>query len=120
MPPPDKIGYYSDPKTRGYLADPEAIAKERFELAQKYGYTLPNLENDPMVTTSVRAKLNFCILLITTSFLSILSFQKHILLARKDPNQVFYGLEPGWVINLRDKEILVPEDEELVKYYNQA
>jgi large subunit ribosomal protein L15 len=46
--------------------------------------------------------------------------QKHILLARKDPNQVFYGLEPGWVINLRDKEILVPQEEELQKYYDNA
>jgi large subunit ribosomal protein L15 len=50
IPPPDKIGYYLEAKNRGYLADPEAIAKERFELAQKYGYTLPDLDKDPMVS----------------------------------------------------------------------
>lgn len=30
LPPQDAIGYYSDPKNRGYLADPEAISEERF------------------------------------------------------------------------------------------
>lgn len=29
IPPQDAVEYYSDPKNRGYLADPEAIAKER-------------------------------------------------------------------------------------------
>lgn len=29
IPPQDAIEYYTDPKTRGYLADPEAISNER-------------------------------------------------------------------------------------------
>lgn len=29
IPPQDAIEYYTDPKTRGYLADPEAICHER-------------------------------------------------------------------------------------------
>lgn len=29
IPPQDAIEYYTDPKTRGYLADPEAISRER-------------------------------------------------------------------------------------------
>lgn len=29
IPPQDAIEYYTDPKTRGYLADPEAISHER-------------------------------------------------------------------------------------------
>lgn len=29
IPPQDAIEYYTDPKTRGYLADPEAISYER-------------------------------------------------------------------------------------------
>ena len=35
----------------------------------------------------------------------------------KDPRQVFYGLEPGWLINLADKEIYKPQDPELIDYY---
>lgn len=29
IPPQDAVEYYTDPKTRGYLADPEAISRER-------------------------------------------------------------------------------------------
>lgn len=29
LPPEDAFEYYSDPKNRGYLADPKAIAEER-------------------------------------------------------------------------------------------
>ncbi|VEN63788.1 unnamed protein product [Callosobruchus maculatus] len=91
MPPPDAIMYYSDPSKRGYLADPAEISKERLVLAQKYGYNLPKIEDDP-------------------------SYQ--MLTERKDPRQIFYGLHPGWVVNLKDKVILKPEEEILVKYYN--
>uniref|UniRef100_A0A2R5LKM5 Large ribosomal subunit protein uL15m n=1 Tax=Ornithodoros turicata TaxID=34597 RepID=A0A2R5LKM5_9ACAR len=92
LPPEDGIGYYSDPKSRGYLADPEQVASERFLLAQKYGYVLPDLSKDP----------DFA-----------------MLTARKDPRQVFYGLEPGWVVNMRDKVILKPRDPEYQAYYNE-
>ena len=36
---------------------------------------------------------------------------------RKDPRQVFYGLEPGWVVNLKDKEILRPLSKPLQEFY---
>lgn len=49
LPPEDAIDYYTDPKNRGYLADPEKIAEEREKLAQKYGYVLPNIKLDPYV-----------------------------------------------------------------------
>ncbi|XP_065308469.1 large ribosomal subunit protein uL15m [Dermacentor albipictus] len=91
LPPEDAIRYYSDPEFRGYLADPQDVAKHRFLLAQKYGYELPDLERDP---------------------------DHEMLKERKDPRQVFYGLQPGWVINLRDKVILRPTDPEYKKYYN--
>lgn len=29
LPPQDAVAYYTDPKNRGYLADPEAISEER-------------------------------------------------------------------------------------------
>jgi len=87
LPPEDAIEYYTDPKNRGYLADPLLVAKERQLLAQKYGYELPDIESDP------------------------------IMKLRKDPRQVFFGLEPGWVVNLRDKQILRPTDQELIEYY---
>lgn len=35
VPPQDAVEYYSDPKNRGYLADPEAIAKERLVKRKK-------------------------------------------------------------------------------------
>lgn len=90
VPPPDAIDYYSDPSKRGYLADPEKVSQERLVLAQKYGYDLPKIENEP----------NY-----------------NMLCERKDPRQIFYGLEPGWVVNLQDKVILKPEEKELVEYY---
>lgn len=91
IPPPDAIEYYTSAKTRGYLADPEEISKERLKLAQKYGYDLPNIENDP----------NY-----------------DMLCERKDPRQIFYGLQPGWVVNLKDNCILKPKDEELLQFFN--
>ncbi|XP_068222996.1 large ribosomal subunit protein uL15m [Palaemon carinicauda] len=90
VPPQDLIGYYSDPKNRGYLADPALIAKERFILAQKYGYELPDVNDAP---------------------------NKDMLLERKDPRQIFFGLEPGWIVNLCEKFILKPTDPELQEYY---
>lgn len=89
-PPQDAILYYTSPESRGYLADPDQVSWERFALAQKYGYTLPKIEEDP---------------------------EYAMLAARKDPRQIFYGLEPGWVINVLEKIILKPKDEELVEYY---
>jgi len=91
LPPQDAIEYYTDPKFRGYLADPDLIAEERLVLAQKYGYVLPDLSKDP---------------------------KRELLLMRKDPRQIFFGLSPGWVINLRDKCILKPKDKVLRDYYN--
>lgn len=90
MPPSDAIEYYSDASNRGYLADPEKISEQRLVLAQKYGYTLPKIEDDP---------------------------EYNMLTARKDPRQIFYGLEPGWIVNLKDKVILKPQEEELLEYY---
>ncbi|KAG7167474.1 39S ribosomal protein L15-like [Homarus americanus] len=90
LPPQHLIDYYTDPKNRGYLADPAKIAKERFLLAQKYGYELPDVNASPI---------------------------KDMLLERKDPGQIFYGLEPGWVVNLKDKVIMKPTDTELKEYY---
>ncbi|CAK1549987.1 unnamed protein product [Leptosia nina] len=90
IPPPDAIEYYTSAKSRGYLADPEEISKDRLRLAQKYGYELHVLEDDP----------NY-----------------EMLCERKDPRQIFYGLEPGWVINLKDQCILKPKDSELQRFF---
>uniref|UniRef100_A0A6G1SL44 Large ribosomal subunit protein uL15m n=1 Tax=Aceria tosichella TaxID=561515 RepID=A0A6G1SL44_9ACAR len=87
LPPPNAIDYYTDPKNRGYLADPAEVEKERQILAQKYGYEIPFIDND-------------------------------CLKMRKHKHQVFFGLEPGYVINLVDREILEPLDEDLREYYN--
>lgn len=81
LPPQDAIPLYSDAKRRGYLADPEEISRERQALAQKYGYVLPRIEDDP---------------------------DYEMLTAIKDPRQIFFGLEPGWLIRLADKSIIKP------------
>lgn len=90
LPPQDAVEYYSSAKNRGYLAKPEEIQEARLELAQKYGYQLPDLTQDP---------------------------DKDMLLMRKDPRQIWYGLEPGWAINLRDKCVIKPKDPKLEEYY---
>lgn len=90
LPPPNAIDYYSDPKNRGYLADPIEIEKERQKLAQKYGYEIPEI-TDPA--------------------------KREMMKIRKHTRQVFFGLEPGLVVNLKDKEILEPLDEELREFY---
>lgn len=88
LPPQDAFEYYSNAKNRGYLADPKAVEEERLILAQKYGYELPKRD------------------------------EKDVLFSiRKDPRQVFFGLEPGWVVNLKDKEILRPANKEYIDYY---
>ena len=39
----------------------------------------------------------------------------------KDPRQTFYGLEPGWIADLKDKVIIKPtKDSELYKYYSRG
>ncbi|KAA0203637.1 hypothetical protein HAZT_HAZT007707 [Hyalella azteca] len=91
LPPQRHIEYYSDPRNRGYLADPALIEEQRLLLSQKYGYVLPDLEK---------------------------SLMKELLFQRKDPRQVFYGLEPGWIVNLADKVILKPTDPQLKEYYS--
>ena len=90
LPPSDAIEYYTDPKSRGYLADPEEIIKERFKLAQKYGYELPDLSQNPLYD---------------------------MLLKRKDPRQIFWGLNPGWVVCLKDKVVIKPKEEDYIEYY---
>ena len=90
LPPQDSVEYYTDPKNRGYLADPAKIAEARLELAQKFGYKLPDITKDPL---------------------------HEMLIRRKDPRQIWFGLEPGWAVNLTDKCILKPTDEQLKEYY---
>lgn len=88
-PPADLMEFYSDPKNRGYLACPRQVAEERLALAQKYGYELPQEEQ----------------------------LAGH-LLERKEPRQVFYGLQPGWIVNLADREVYKPKDSSLEQAYS--
>ncbi|OQV20165.1 39S ribosomal protein L15, mitochondrial [Hypsibius exemplaris] len=90
LPPENCLELYSNPKMRGYLADPAAVSLARVELAQKFGYNLPDVTKDP---------------------------DYEMLIKRKDPRQCFYDLEPGWVVNLKDRTILKPADEVIRQYY---
>lgn len=92
LPPEDAIPYYSNAESRGYLADPESIAEARVWLAQKYGYPVVDLSNQPK------------------------SIQK-LMSIQKDPRQIFYGLHPGWLVSLTDKVVLKPKSENLNEYY---
>lgn len=89
-PPEDAILFYTGASNRGYLANPEEISWERLVLAQKYGYKLPKIEDDP---------------------------DYEMLMQRKDPRQIFYGLEPGWVVNLKDRIILKSLDPTLNAFF---
>lgn len=73
------------------MADPEKIREAQIELSQKYGYSLLDSKKDPNYE-------NFRI--------------------QKDPLQCFHGLEPGWIVNLADRTILKPKDEEIQNFYN--
>ncbi|KAL5016113.1 hypothetical protein ScPMuIL_005702 [Solemya velum] len=90
LPPEDALEFYMDPKNRGYLADQEHISEGRLELAQKYGYKLTDIQEDPMFD---------------------------MLTKRKNPSQVFFGLNPGWIVNLKDKCVIKPVDEQYKTYY---
>lgn len=89
-PPLNSLEFYTQAANRGYLAHPDQIRLERFKLAQKYGYQLPDLEQDPL---------------------------RDMLRMRKDPRQIWHGLEPGWLVNLADQAVLKPTDPEWVEYY---
>lgn len=91
LPGEAMVPYYTDAENRGYLADPEDIRRARLALAQKYGYVLPDLSKDELCD---------------------------MLSARKDVRQIFFGLAPGWVVNMAEKKILKPTDEKLLKYYS--
>lgn len=91
LPGEDMVPYYTDAENRGYLADPEKIQQARLALAQKYGYILPDISKDELY---------------------------HMLAMRKDVRQIFFGLAPGWVVNMPEKKILKPTDEKLLKYYS--
>ena len=91
-PPLNALEYYTSAANRGYLANPDAVRTERLKLAQKYGYVLPDLESDPL---------------------------KDMLAQRKDPRQIWYGLEPGWVVNMKDQVVLKPTDKEWLDYFKE-
>ncbi|EGW01179.1 Putative PRAME family member 25 [Cricetulus griseus] len=82
---------YMDAKNRGYPAGAAKFPEVRIELAMKYGYVLPNITKDELY---------------------------RMLSVRKDPRQIFFGLAPGWVVNMADKRILKPTDKNLLKYYS--
>ena len=88
-PTGDVLEYYSSGKGRGYLADSADVDEQREELAQKYGYILPELSDRV----------------------------KQLSLQKKNKLQIFHGLEPGWIINLTDKEIIKPTSPELKEFY---
>jgi len=45
-------------------------------------------------------------------------YEEQLFAKQKDPRQIFYGLEPGWLISLGDKTIFKPNDQELQEIYS--
>lgn len=72
------------------MADEQEIDQDRMEMAQKYGYQLPD----------------------------VCDRVKNLSTLPKSSQQIFYGLKPGWIINMPDKEIIKPTDPKLVEFYN--
>ncbi|KAB7494237.1 39S ribosomal protein L15, mitochondrial [Armadillidium nasatum] len=66
-----------------WATEPIIAAIER--TGSKYGYELPDIKKSP---------------------------KYNLLIQRKDPRQVFYGLQAGWVVSLKDKLILKPKDKD--------
>ncbi|XP_061821049.1 large ribosomal subunit protein uL15m [Nerophis lumbriciformis] len=91
LPGEDLVSYYAHAENRGYLADPDQIQHARLALAQKYGYTLPDLSKDELF---------------------------RMLSMRKDRRQIFFGLAPGWLVNMAEKKILKPTDEKVLQYFS--
>jgi len=91
LPPSDAVSYYTDAANRGYLADLSAIMQARLQLSQKYGYELPDVVPGQWLHKA--------------------------LVNRKDPAQIWFGLEPGWIVNLTDQCILKPTDPDIKQYF---
>ncbi|CAH8474252.1 unnamed protein product [Schistosoma turkestanicum] len=92
LPPNTLIPFYANAESRGYLANPEEVAKSRVWLAQKYGYNPIDFNAS---SESIRELMSM----------------------RKDPRQIFYGLEPGWLVSIPDKIVLKPKSELLETYH---
>ncbi|VDM03243.1 unnamed protein product [Schistocephalus solidus] len=90
-PPANAIEYYTNAAFRGYLADPQEVASARIWLAEKYGYkALPDPSAGPL---------------------------KDLALVRKQPWQIFHGLEPGWLVSLVDRVLIKPKSSEHEAFY---
>jgi len=87
-PPGNLLHFYINPANRGYLADPGLVQEHREILAQKYGYELQEIPKDELFSQT------------------------------KDPRQIFYGLEPGWLVSLQDKTIFKPKISDLQSFYS--
>ncbi|KAG5451632.1 YmL15 [Clonorchis sinensis] len=83
LPPPDAVPYYANAENRGYLADPEELAAARLWLAQKYGYSLTDCASQ---SEDMRTLMSL----------------------RKDPRQIFLGLNPGDLVSLANEVVLKP------------
>ena len=84
--------YYSDPVKRGYLADPEQVEIARKQLYEDHGKVYDKDEfhkNFKMDPKSIK----------------------------KHPRQIFYGLEAGMLVNIKDKVIYEPVTEEVEEFY---
>jgi len=85
--------YYSDPSKRGYLSDPEEIEAARKKLYEDHGKVYDKDE-----------------------------FHKHFEkidseTMKKHPRQIFYGLDAGMLVNIKDKVIYEPVTEEVDEFY---
>ena len=88
----DLFMYYNDPKKRGYLCSLYEINQERLRTAESYGFDrCQETENSEKVS-------------------EILTYP------RKHPRQIFFGLQPGMMVNLADQDIYMSKDEEIMEY----
>lgn len=78
LPPDYLLPFYVSPETRGYLADVDLVQDARISLAQEYGF-------EPRDFSSC-----------------------HVMNKTKDPRQIWFGVEPGSLVNLQDRTVHRP------------
>jgi large subunit ribosomal protein L15 len=96
--------FYSDPKKRGYLSNPEKIETARSELYKDHGRVYNREE-------------------YLKNFENLEKFEKSGNLThgiKKHPRQIFFGLDAGMLVNIKDKVVFEPVDEEVAEFYKDG
>ncbi|OAF69636.1 39S ribosomal protein L15, mitochondrial [Intoshia linei] len=120
LPTSDIADYYCDPSNRGYLASENELSDARIKTCQKFGYLL---ENYHLNYTQNKKELELddkdYIKKICLKNINQNDEINKLMKLKKGVRQIWYGLQPGWIVDFVSKCILKPTDEQLKMYYNK-